>query len=65
MRHDWYDPRPNCPALLMEEPFRECRNCGKTQRRSTQTWWMRIVDHRWLTLVCRCKGTKKSKEGTR
>lgn len=55
MKHDFYDPRPNGPELLLGPPTRQCRNCGKKQELNVEWEWMRIVSRRWLPLIGRCK----------
>lgn len=59
MKHDWFDPRPNDAHLLMDDPFRKCRNCGAEQSLCSSHRWMRLVSRRSLPLVGRCKPKAK------
>lgn len=57
MKHDWERLADDLKKVCEHgwEPMRRCRNCGKVQKRVSETAWMRVTGYTWHPLAGRCK----------
>ena len=55
MKHEWIY-REATLEHFGKEPQRTCKHCGKTQDRTTETDWGRVVSYRWLPFAGLCTG---------